>query len=386
MNYLCPICNKTFTSENQLEKHQRFHVQKCFSCNICHEIFEKKWLYDQHLSEKHGQQLEKSSCPECNKEFSPPHLLLAHIQSHHKKDNQFRCFVCSLNFNKKHNLLTHLASWHPQEKFPYCPVCMDIFSDKKALETHDCPGAEIKNREIVCHLHPTPERFTSRVELDNHMKEKHGTQEGSFNISCCICQKKFLLKNNLLKHLRNVHKQGESNKHFCPTCGKQFYYKDDLRNHIPVHNGEMSFKCPIESCDKAYSTLKALKKHKKLSHEVDVSSVTCNICQKKLSTKFKLKAHMLVHTSAKPFSCVHCNETFKEKRNVIKHIKLKHMKTLEEDATATETRNEELEVDTGEVESSHQQSDTDTCPNLVETLNSNITESDQPDSSSDQTQ
>lgn len=62
------------------------------------------------------------------------------------------------------------------------------------------------------------------------------------------------------------------------------------------------------------------------------------------------------------------------------------MKTVEEDPTATETRNEELVVDTGEVESSHQQSDTDTCPNLVETVNSNITESDQPDSSSDQTQ
>ena len=387
MNYLCPICNKTFTSESQLEKHQRFHVQKCFSCDICHEIFDRKWLYDQHLSERHGQQVEApAACPECDEEFSPPHLLLAHIQSRHKKDNQFRCFVCSLNFNKKHNLVTHLNSWHPQEKFPYCPVCMDIFNDEKAMETHDCPGAEIKNREIVCHLHQTPERFTSRVELDNHMKEKHGTQEGSFNISCCICQKKFLLKNNLLKHLRNVHKQGDGNKHFCPTCGKQFYYKDDLRNHIPVHNGELNFKCAAESCNKAYSTLKALKKHKKLSHEVDLSSVTCKICNKKLSTKFKLKAHMLVHTNAKPFSCVHCNETFKEKRNVIKHIKLKHLKTGE-DAGNAEKKNDELEQEPGETK--NQKSENDLCSNLVENnliVNSNLMENDQPDSSSDQTQ
>ena len=393
LNYLCPICNKTFTSESQLEKHQKFHVEKCFSCEACHEIFEKKWLYDQHLSEKHGQQLEKSSCPECNKEFSPPHLLLAHIQSHHKKQTEFRCFVCSLNFNKKHNLVTHLNSWHPQEKFPYCPVCMDIFSDKKAIETHDCPGAEIKNREIVCHLHQTPERFTSRVELDNHMKEKHGTTEGSFNISCCICQKKFLLKNNLLKHLRNVHKQG-GNKHFCPTCGKQFYYKDDLRNHIPVHNGELTYKCSQESCDKAYSTLKALKKHKKLTHEVDLSSITCKICNKKLSTKFKLKAHMLVHTNAKPFSCVHCSETFKEKRNVIKHIKLKHLKTagaeLEAEVEDRDKIDEEMETEhPGDTSSSSKNSD-DNNPssnineNDIEVNFSNV-ETEQPDST-DQTQ
>ena len=34
---------------------------------------------------------------------------------------------------------------------------------------------------------------------------------------------------------------------------------------------------------------------------------------------------MLVHSNAKPFSCTHCSETFKERRNVVKHIKLKHL-------------------------------------------------------------
>merc|ERR1712062_486312 len=86
-------------------------------------------------------------------------------------------------------------------------------------------------------------------------------------------------------------------------------------------------------------------KHKKLTHEVDVSSVTRKICNKKLSTKFKLKAHMLVHTNAKPFSCVHCSETFKEKRNVIKHIKLKHQKTAEVEMEGSKNFNEEMEIE-----------------------------------------
>ena len=158
LNYLCPICSKTFPSLAQLDKHQKFHVQKCFACKDCHEIFEKKWLFDQHMAEKHSKHLEKSVCPECKLEFSQMNLLLAHIQAHHKKKAEFKCFVCSLKFNKKHNLVTHLNSWHPNEKFPYCPVCMDIFSDKKAMDSHECPGAEIRNREIICHLHESPIR------------------------------------------------------------------------------------------------------------------------------------------------------------------------------------------------------------------------------------
>ena len=47
LNYLCPICNKTFTSAAALEKHQKFHVEpsQCFSCSECAEIFEKRWLF-----------------------------------------------------------------------------------------------------------------------------------------------------------------------------------------------------------------------------------------------------------------------------------------------------------------------------------------------------
>ena len=169
------------------------------------------------------------------------------------------------------------------------------------------------------------------------MKEKHGSTEDNFNLTCCICQKKFLLRNNLEKHLRNVHNQGEGNKYFCPTCGKQFYYKDDLRNHIPVHAGELNFKCSEMNCDKAYSTLKALRKHHKLTHQVDIESVTCKVCNKQLATKYKLKAHMLVHSDAKPFSCTHCSDTFKERRNVIKHIKLKHIKAKAAKAAKSNT-------------------------------------------------
>ena len=217
---------------------------------------------------------------------------------------------------------------------------------------HVSSGAEIRNRSIVCHLHDTPVSFTNRSsllllwdvlfshyifrsQLDSHMREEHGTK-GNFNVSCCICHKKFLLRKNLIKHLRNVHKQGTNSKHFCPQCGKQFYYKDDLKNHVQVHDGELKHVCKEVDCKKAYSTGKALKKHQKLAHEVDLDLVTCKVCKKQLSTPFKLRAHMLVHSDSKPFTCSLCSDTFKEQRNVVKHMKLKHFSTSSETSRKTE--------------------------------------------------
>ena len=141
------------------------------------------------------------------------------------------------------------------------------------------------------------------------------------------------------------------------------------------------------------STLKALKKHQKNAHEVDIDLVTCKICDKQLSTKFKLRTHMLVHSNAKPFSCTHCSETFKERRNVIKHIKLKHIskKPSEKAQNVTETHNNDdypgelksqdpdLNESISEESSSTECMDT-SCETVNEESNIVVNENDQPDS------
>ena len=105
---------------------------------------------------------------------------------------------------------------------------------------------------------------------------------------------------------------------------------------MQVHDGELKHVCKEVDCKKAYSTGKALKKHQKLAHEVDLDLVTCKVCKKQLSTPFKLRAHMLVHSDLKPFTCSLCSETFKEQRNVVKHMKLKHFSTTSETSRKTE--------------------------------------------------
>ncbi|GMR49865.1 hypothetical protein PMAYCL1PPCAC_20060, partial [Pristionchus mayeri] len=53
----------------------------------------------------------------------------------------------------------------------------------------------------------------------------------------------------------------------------------------------------------------------------------CSECGKKLSSKYALKIHMLVHSDKKPFKCPHCDLFFRTKINRRYHIKTVHQET-----------------------------------------------------------
>lgn len=47
---------------------------------------------------------------------------------------------------------------------------------------------------------------------------------------------------------------------------------------------------------------------------------TCDVCQKRFSFKCNLKAHMLIHSGARPFECNICKKAF-----AYKHVLKRHM-------------------------------------------------------------
>lgn len=57
------------------------------------------------------------------------------------------------------------------------------------------------------------------------------------------------------------------------------------------------------------------------------------ICSRTLSSKHKLKRHMLVHTKAQPFQCQLCHTRFKEAGNLAKHVARAHKKEEEDGGT-----------------------------------------------------
>ena len=63
-----------------------------------------------------------------------------------------------------------------------------------------------------------------------------------------------------------------------------------------------AFLCTHDGCNKSFSTLTHLKRHK-LSHQE--KAFVCSQCQKRFTTKPHLRRHELLHLAPRPFKCYH---------------------------------------------------------------------------------
>lgn len=55
--------------------------------------------------------------------------------------------------------------------------------------------------------------------------------------------------------------------------------------------------------------------------ELDDKPFSCELCQKKVSTSYNLKRHMMIHTGEKPYGCDLCEKRFREFSDLKKHRK-----------------------------------------------------------------
>lgn len=125
--------------------------------------------------------------------------------------------------------------------------------------------------------------FASPSKLKRHAK----THEGY------VCQKgcSFVAKTwtELLKHVRETHKE----EILCEVCQKTFKRKDYLKQHMKTHAPERDVcRCPREGCGRTYTTV------------------------------FNLQSHILsFHEERRPFVCEHagCGKTFAMKQSLTRH-------------------------------------------------------------------
>ena len=105
--YQCSLCNKTFTSGNNMEEHI-------------------KVKHENHTPE---------ACDECNRSFGTPHALKTHKYNMHRRT---KCDVCGQSLCNTFWLKRHLSSAHgitPQGSHQ-CSHCPLFFSSKGAKDNH----------------------------------------------------------------------------------------------------------------------------------------------------------------------------------------------------------------------------------------------------------
>jgi uncharacterized Zn-finger protein len=134
-------------------------------CNRCAVQFDKKYVFDLHLSLVHGEKIEvkkktlticeekvqepnisekefsnhrvekHTKCDVCNSIFKTERTLKVHIQSIHESKRPFKCNTCGSSFSQKGNLKGHIASVHDRKKPDKCPICDASFAKTSHLNS-----------------------------------------------------------------------------------------------------------------------------------------------------------------------------------------------------------------------------------------------------------
>ncbi|XP_015524736.1 zinc finger protein 470 isoform X1 [Neodiprion lecontei] len=226
-----------------------------------------------------------------------------------KHTGEFICPACLLVFARKENLLSHTCFSQKLDYHYECPYCQKPFMLKKYLRRHMVKHTAWNNCKW-CH---SP--FSSQSELEAHkcLTPKH---------ECLQCSKRFVHRAHLNRHLKlhenpkpaakRVRKKPPEKPVICEKCGDVFKTPYSLKQHLSSH-GERTYECDI--CQRRFHRIGVLKEHKAI-HQA--AQIPCSICGKKLKSKKALDIHMLLHGNKK-YQCDKCDKSFFQKCNYQKH-------------------------------------------------------------------
>lgn len=252
---MCNVCNKTFSTKQQLEKHEQCHLSAAtqYECTECGKSFLGSDAFRQHycvhqknlscssLSSTDKKRCFKNSsnneeeedvdvgedfykCPTCNKRF-PSSISLQEHQKLHEFDRPFKCLVCGKGFAKKKYLTQHQQIHNER---PYqCDLCSNSFRSEQSLSAH---------RKV----HDAYRRY-----------------------HCSVCDKSYRTPHDLSRH-EQKHSELQSfsevsGDHRCDMCYKSFSLLSQLRLHQETHVGQVVYECT--ECDKAFAFPHLLEEH-----------------------------------------------------------------------------------------------------------------------------
>lgn len=157
---------------------------------------------DSNLNKNNKEKSSKSQtnleCPICNKRMSRRYNLLAHMRKKHQVEepnqllddsqelqptNTFKCKTCSNKFVDRKDYLDHIKNKH--------------YNIEKAGKQ------EQKSQLYKCYL--CEYKAKSSAALNYHRLSKHGCEKDQFK--CRFCPKMCLGKLELIRHVKNEHKE-----------------------------------------------------------------------------------------------------------------------------------------------------------------------------------
>lgn len=252
------------------------------------------------------------------------------------EDVNIRCSFCPRVLGKddiRDHLSEHVAQWEgnssvsnkntSSDKKDVCEEQSDFVFEERSEEkslaekiSEDVKTKDVEIRKLVnCSF---CNELVEKDQIQDHT-EKHVASWGDSSEQNIAGEQ----KHSIGDESKTIHNQGNSKDEdeildkrtesikcsFCP----EYIEKVDLVTHIQNHS--------LKWGDDLLDT----------NSEIDMvesQKNKCKFCGKCLGFKQALIEHERIHTGEKPLQCLHCNQTFRDKFGLGRHVKTKHTKEI----------------------------------------------------------
>lgn len=285
-------CGKSYNFRNEREQH--FHgchpelsnpeERGKRTCTVCLKFFSKVQHMKAHFDAEHKNVV--FQCPSCPTSFKIKNSLTKHI----KRNHQFICPNCSVMFDTKNKLQTHWESDHKDMEFPFlrvgevaCDICNKIMCSQNSLARH-------------------------KLEIHENIKKIRSRSR-----PCTICKENCIGSYQKMKHMRDVHKNGEILKRKCLLCNSEFELYDDFKSHVEAHKDHSICMICGDHFPDSYAQVTHINLvHKQYKYSTLDKNYSCDICGHRVAIKPQIEHHMRKHSKEQNFYiCDVCGKSYK---------------------------------------------------------------------------
>jgi len=369
-NFSCDYCILKFVTSNALKKHSEdvhkneTHCHKCkiefsqeelhkhvkvphpYDCDECdfHFITEERLRY--HCMNLHDKEdIITTVCNECNNNIEELEDFLNHIEVKHTDE----CPHCNLSFIDDTSLKFHLERQHPKIEFVCCQCGLNFEEEEIEYRKHTviehkfkcrfCDKIFIKKHELLKHISNEHgdlkfnckwcgKSFENRFEeFEMHENKKH-------DMHCRYCEKKFIQKASMITHTTSCHVE---KNFFCKLCSQDFHR--DFEKCLEHEDINHEFKC--ENCDKCFVEKSIHDKHSLEVHGVSVGlDLKCGQCQERFSNTGAFREHFKVPHK---IFCSLCDLKFPSHVKLNEHLSKSHQKSSKTEKLVCQLCNKKFE-------------------------------------------
>jgi len=199
--YPCDSCDKTYHSKQYLEVHKRTHTgEKPYICDYCGKTFVDKGHHSFHIKHKHTEVNESHPCKLCGKVLKTKSGLMRHIDTH-----EVQIFGFESKYKKRSKDLYS------------CPSCDKGFGDKTHL-----------NRHIITHENNGRQNRTNGMKSRYDNAYRKEIADYALKNSREAAMELYNVSDSMVRRCIKLVKESE----MCPICGKEFGWQTELVRHM----------------------------------------------------------------------------------------------------------------------------------------------------------